>query len=457
MQPTTESRKSGIEVVGDIPWGTHFCQFYRTREDLLDSLIPYIRTGLANNEFCLWVASPPLDADDARAMLSAAMPDLDTCIERGQLKIIEYSDWYVPNRARDFEAVLRMWCEEEKEARSRGYEGLRLTGNTHWVERDEWSSFMAYENQVNQGFGPHRIIALCTYCLDSCEPEGIIDVVQTHQRAIVRRNGQWDLIENSSLKQAKEALHKLNEELEQRVLDRTEQLNAALELRDEFLSLASHELRTPVASLKFYIQGILRAHQRAPLSPEELERRLQKAHEQCRRVDALVTNLLDVSLASTGHLRLHLEDTDLSKIARASADRFEEMLRQAACTLEVIAEAPVIGRWDRLRLEQILNNLLSNALRYAPGKPITLTVTATEDEATIVVHDKGIGIAPEDHLRVFERYAQLAPDVHPGGFGLGLWIVRQLVEALGGNIHLESKLGEGSAFTITLPRRLTTI
>ena len=123
-------RHSGIEVVGDVPWGTHFCQFYETGQDLIEILVPYFHEGLKGNEFCMWVTSEPLQVDQAKAALQAAVPDLDKYIEKGQIEILDYNQWYTKSEKFSADEVLQDWADKLNSALERGYEGLRLTGNT---------------------------------------------------------------------------------------------------------------------------------------------------------------------------------------------------------------------------------------------------------------------------------------------------------------------------------------
>jgi signal transduction histidine kinase len=153
------------------------------------------------------------------------------------------------------------------------------------------------------------------------------------------------------------------------------------------------------------------------------------------------------------HLALTYEEVDLSELAGMTTDRLADSVRHAGCTLSMRADAPVIGVWDRLRVEQVLVNILSNAIKYAPGAPIEVTVTEQDGQAVFSVRDHGPGIAPADQGRIFERFVQLSPtEQHRGGFGLGLWIVRKIVDSFHGTLELTSAPGEGSTFTVTLPR-----
>lgn len=191
-----EARKLGIEVVGDVPWGTHFCQFYQTKEDLIDILIPYFKAGLENNEFCMWVTAEPLEVVEAEKALRKAVKGFAKYVKKGQIEVISYKDWYVKDGKFDSDRVLAGWVSTLEKALEKGFSGLRLTGNTFWLERNGWKAFTDYEAEVNRVIGNYRMIAICTYCLDKCDANEVIDVVKNHQFAIIKRQGKWELIQS---------------------------------------------------------------------------------------------------------------------------------------------------------------------------------------------------------------------------------------------------------------------
>ena len=201
-------RKSGISILGDAPWGTHFCHFYHTKQDLIDVLVPYIKTGLENNEFCMWVTSEPLNCEEARAELQKAVKDLDQYNKKGQIEILDFSQWYTRTGRFDADKVLQGWVDKEQQARKNGFEGLRLTGNTFWIEHKDWKSFSDYEATINNVIHNYKMLAICSYSLDKCDASDILDVFSTHQFALLNHNGKWATIESAERKQAEEALKK---------------------------------------------------------------------------------------------------------------------------------------------------------------------------------------------------------------------------------------------------------
>jgi PAS domain S-box-containing protein len=227
----------------------------------------------------------------------------------------------------------------------------------------------------------------------------------------------------------------------------------AIALRDDFVSIASHELRTPLTSLQLHVEGLLRSAQRgeAPGSSRHLAK-LQAVARQVTRQERLVHELLDFSRVSEGGLDFQLEEFDLSELLEEVADRFEEDLARRQCTLELDTTGPVLGTWERLRMDQVITNLLSNALKYAPSTAIRLKLEADEGSATLHVIDRGPGIAPEDQERIFRRFERAVSRRNYGGFGLGLWLVREIVTRHGGNVSVRSDPGQGATFTVVVPR-----
>ncbi len=199
-------RNSGIDIIGDAPWGTHFCQFYKTKEDLIDILVPYFKTGLENNEFCMWITSEPLSAEEAKNALEKAVPDIDDYLKQGQIEIIPYTEWYVIEGNFNSDKVLDGWVSKLNQALIDGYDGLRLSGNTFWLEKEGWNDFVDYEEAVDNIIGKYQMMALCTYCLDKCTAAEIIDVVNNHEFALIKREGIWEVVESSEHKRTEEAL-----------------------------------------------------------------------------------------------------------------------------------------------------------------------------------------------------------------------------------------------------------
>lgn len=231
----------------------------------------------------------------------------------------------------------------------------------------------------------------------------------------------------------------------------------AVRIRDDFLSIASHELKTPITALHAALQTLERATRQGlggDLVPERVQRLLEIIDLQDKRLIKLVNDLLDVSRISAGRLQLELEEVDLTAIVDDVVERFHEEIVLSGCPLQVEAAGPVIGLWDGSRLEQIVTNLLTNALKYGAGQPVTIALSADATTARLVVTDGGIGIAAEHLERIFGRFERVASPNHYGGVGLGLYIVHEIVAALGGTVGVVSAPGQGATFTVALPLRV---
>lgn len=201
-------RESGIRIIGNVPWGTHFCQFYQSKEDLLNILVPYFVAGLANNEFCMWVTSEPLGVEDAIIVLKKEIPMLDKYFKKKQLEILDYKDWYLKSGKFESSKVLDGWVKKYNIALENGFSGLRLTGNTLWLEKDDWRDFTHYEKAVNDFIKDYKMIAICTYSTDKCGVSEIADVISNHNFAIIKRDKKWDIIESSEQKRLEKQLNK---------------------------------------------------------------------------------------------------------------------------------------------------------------------------------------------------------------------------------------------------------
>lgn len=221
----------------------------------------------------------------------------------------------------------------------------------------------------------------------------------------------------------------------------------AVAVRDEFLAIASHELNTPLTPLKMHIDSL----RRAKFSPKRTAEKLDGASRQVTRLAKLVRELLDVSRISGGRLRIEPERFDLGELAAEIVRRMSDDAQRVGSRLSLRTEQPVVGSWDRMRIDQVFTNLLTNAIKYGAGRPIEVEVSRRGAAGRLVVRDHGIGIAPEHQRRIFERFERAASARHYGGFGLGLWIARQIVEASGGTITVESAAGAGSTFVVDLP------
>jgi signal transduction histidine kinase len=224
---------------------------------------------------------------------------------------------------------------------------------------------------------------------------------------------------------------------------------AAIRARDEFISTATHEIRAPLGTLGLQVQLLARLPD-ADLTPERLRPMFARCERQFKRVTTLLNRLFDFSRISAGRLDLRPEALDLAELAREVVARHAAELEQAGCQVTLRADQPAPGMWDRMRLDQVLTNLLTNAFQHAPGQPIEVAVEAAEGLARLSVTDHGPGISPEHLQRLFERFER--GGARSGGLGLGLYISRKIIEAMGGALRVTSTPGQGACFVVELPR-----
>ena len=231
-------------------------------------------------------------------------------------------------------------------------------------------------------------------------------------------------------------------------------LRDAVAARDEFLSVASHELRTPLTTLKLVTRTLSRANRHARQEEaSDLARQIAVIDRQVVRLETLTSALLDVSRITSGRLALHVESIDLVVLVGEIVNRFRAGHTEGAPVIEFQSETSVIGEWDPSRIDQVVSNLIANAVSYGKGAPFHVSVDTVGDAARIIVRDEGIGIAADQRTRIFERFERAVSSSNYGGLGLGLWIAKQIVSAHGGTIDVDSELGHGATFTVTLPRR----
>jgi hypothetical protein len=194
LKMVAEKRPTGIAFLGDVDWGSHFCQFYKTKKDMLEILVPYFRSGLENNEYCVWVTSDFLTREHAmRAMKS--VPGFSNYVAKGQIEIFPYTDWYLQGGKFDLRRTLDMWIEKHDRALAAGYAGMRVTGNPYWIDnKKDWDDFACYEAEINKVIGGTKLLVLCTYSLKKCGVLEILDVIKNHEFALAMKDGAWQVV-----------------------------------------------------------------------------------------------------------------------------------------------------------------------------------------------------------------------------------------------------------------------
>lgn len=233
-----------------------------------------------------------------------------------------------------------------------------------------------------------------------------------------------------------------------------EELRAAISARDEFIAIAAHELRNPMTPIVGQVQLLLSRARREQVSPALLSG-LEMLEMAVDHYVHRATTLLEITRLNAEDVRLDPASFDLCELVRECVRKYEQLAARAGSTLHCDLGSPVPGVWDRLATEQILDNLVSNAIRYGDGKPVSIEVTSDADWVELRVVDRGIGVAPSDRERIFRRFERAPSAPRSGGFGIGLWLSSKLVEAQAGTLELESEPGVGSTFIVRLPRDVT--
>jgi PAS domain S-box-containing protein len=226
---TVPLRKTGIDFVGDVPWGTHFCHFFETKDDLLATLLPYFKAGLEQSEFCLWLVAEPTTTGDAIGALRRAIPDLARYEAHGSIEIRQGREWYQSAGALDLKGLIGAWDKKLTQALDRGFPGMRVNGSPGELQRKDWRDFSEYEEKFSEWISDKRMVASCSYPLATAGAAEVLDVARTHSFALAKRHGIWEVVETPELREAKANIQQLNDELQRRVVERTAQLGAVNE------------------------------------------------------------------------------------------------------------------------------------------------------------------------------------------------------------------------------------
>jgi signal transduction histidine kinase len=463
---TTEMRKTGIDVLGDMPWGTHFCLFYETKADLLDTLVPYLKTGLEGGEFCLWVVAEPLTVKGATEALKQAVPDIDRYLAGSSIEIVSARDWYLQGGSFDLHRVTCGWHEKLALASARGYAGVRVTGDTAWLGKKDWKDFCEYEEGLNQAVAGQRMAVLCTYPLEACGAVEILDVVRTHQFALAKRQGNWDVVETAGHKQAKAEIKRLNEELEQRVVERTRELMLASEaLREAQTELAyvnrvrtmeqlaasiAHEINQPITAAVTNAEAALNWLDAQPPDVAEVRDALGSIVEDGKRAGDVIDRIR--SLIKKAPPRK--DDLEINQAIREVIALIHgEVVKNGVSLQTRLAAGLPFVQGDRVQLQQVILNLIMNAIEAMSSISDglrELLICSRKDASggvLVAVQDSGPGMKPESFDCLFDAFYT----TKASGLGMGLSICRSIVEAHGGRIWACRTTGPGATVQFTLP------
>jgi C4-dicarboxylate-specific signal transduction histidine kinase len=469
----TEARMASVDVVGDVAaWGAHFCLFYETKQDLLDTLISYCKSGLEREEYCLWIVAEPLTIEEARAALKNAVPDLDRYFASSRLEIVPARDWFLPGGVFDGKTLTASWYEKLASLLAKGYPGMRITGDTTWLSKKEWTHFCDYEDGLNEVIGNQRLAVLCTYPLAACGAPQILDVVRTHQFVLARRHGNWDVLETATLKRAKAELKGHNEELERRVVERTSELIKASEgLREAQAELArvtrlttvgeltasiAHQLRQPLAGAVANSDACLSWLSSQPPNLDEARAAADRTIEAATRASEIIGHMQALfKKAAPERIRVNINEVIEETLGLI---RSEALRNNVSLQAELGSQLPlVLG--DRVQLQQVVLNLVMNgieAMRSVGDRALQLRIRSARhdpNQVVVAVADSGAGIDPQVIGRIFEPFYTTKPQ----GTGMGLAISRSIIEAHGGRLWAEPNTPRGATFQCTLPAAIESV
>jgi signal transduction histidine kinase len=460
----TGLRKTGISVMGDMPWGTHFCHFHEAKQDLLDTLIPYFKAGLEDNEFCLWVISKLLTEEGAWSALRQAVPDLDRYLAERSIEILPHDEWYLKGGAFDFHRVINGWHEKLDQALARGYAGMRAIGCTAWLQKKDWRDFREYETELNESIANHRMILLCAYPLAASGAAEVLDVARVHQLAVARRKGNWEVVGTPELKQAKAEIKRLNEELEQRVIERTRELAAineelrreiserqrleeALRATSEHLRALSASLRSAreeegariarelhdelgsaLTSLKWDLEDIGKLY---------LEAGNQTGSSTLREKIEGMMGLIDAAINTVRRISSELRPGILNDLGLVAAIEWQAQQFEARtgiiCQFDSFVDTTDLSREHATAIFRIFQEALTNIRRHAQATRVNIMIEEEEGEFVLEVRDNGRGIAEDERT---------------GSQSLGLMGMRERAQLVGGRIEITGVAGKGTVLTV---------
>jgi signal transduction histidine kinase len=473
----TETRKASTDVVGDmVGWGNHFCLFYETKQDLLDTLISYCKSGLEKGEYCLWVVAEPVTIEEAIGGLKDAVPELDRHLADSNLELASARDWFLEADTFDGSKAKRNWHDRLARAGAKGYRGVRATGDTTWLgNKKDWTHWCNFEDGMNEVFralvsswatADQRLAMLCTYPLEGCGAPQILDVVRTHQFVLARRYGNWDILETAGLKQAKAEIQRLNDGLERRVVERTSELIKASEaLREaqaelmrvsrlttmgELAASIAHEVNQPLTAITNNSSACLRLLADSNLDPAVLHGALEEIVADSTRASAVlarIRGLIEKAPAEKNVLDINELIQDVLALAGHELQKNRTLVE-----LQLTKPLPLVVA-DRIQLQQVLLNLIMNgieAMTAVTDRPRVVWVQSGTDESgevLVAVRDSGTGLG-SDTDRLFTPFFTTKPK----GMGMGLQISRSIIEAHGGRLWAEPNVPYGAVFSFTVPR-----
>jgi len=445
---TFDTARTGIGRVTDLLWGSHICEFYEHHWDMLDSCAAYFKAGLEDNEMCVWVL-PKIWVHHGWTALQATVSSLQAAREQKKMEIVTVEDCYFFEGALAPEKALDTVKSKLDFALRAGYNGLRLSGDASWLQREHWKYACQFEQRLSTLIADHRVLAMCTYPLAKTNREQVLDVIHSHPVAIAKRDKNWeDLTHQPCLtygQETKQALKSANQELthiKTTLNERTARLGEMNDELDQISYSMIHDMRAPLRAIEGFAT-MLRRQEKESLHPASLEflRRMEAAAE---RMDFLITDVLNY--CKTVQRELRLGSVDVEELL---GDLLKSCQYRADITLEGIFPLVVA---NKAGLAQCFSQLLANSVKFVPtGVRPKVRIWAEKKEGTVRVwvEDNGTGIPKGCGEKIFALFQRMHGRQYKGT-GMGLAIVRKLVERMGAAVGVESEVGKGSRFWIEL-------
>jgi signal transduction histidine kinase len=430
MTPTKHNkqgfRKTGLPVLGDIPWGTHVCQFYHTKEDLIDILVPYFKAGLESHELCVWITSEPLCAQEAKEALAKSVAGLEEHIRSGQIEILSAGEWYLKEGAFDPRRVLKGLIDKHNKALDNGYAGIRVAGNTLWLEKRLWRDFMDYEKELNEIIRRYRIITLCSYCLRDCEISEAIQVSNNHQFALIKNEGKWELLKDNERKLAERKLLAYQWRLkslasELALVDEKEKHRIAVEMRE-------NSAQNLIAS-KVKLEMLSKS-----MSSEEFRKIVD---EVCRLLSATTRDLQSLSLEINSPALYELGfENGVDCLVKEQIDS-KSVIKSK---FEDDGQVKPLSNDIKILLFRSVRELLSNVIEHSHAQNVKVSIRKLGSQIKVRIEDDGVGFSPS---KIAQRKGKQQ--------GFGHFSIGARLRELGGYLEIDSKPEQGCRVTMTAP------
>ncbi|WP_066405494.1 MEDS domain-containing protein [Flavisolibacter tropicus] len=469
---TGSLRKSGIEVLGDIPWGTHFCQFYETPQDLLYTEAAFFKAGLQHNEYCLWILSETnkeLTVEEAASTLRKLLPDLDDYLAADKLEIVSREEWFLKEGIYDLKAIAERFSEKLKQALLRGFDGMRVNGGGAWLLDHFEGELHKLEKKIDQFIVGQPLIILCNFPLPHILGNDMFDVMHNHQFGIARRYGKWEVFETPELLQAKASLKKMNEDLEQlnnkleqRVAERTQQLDEAVQYLK--IEITDHKKAEELLTESYQQIRALTEHLQN-IREEEQIRIARELHDEIgQQLTVLKLNadwlreeidspdktiqkkfkdhmaMVDTAIQSVRKISTELRPSALDDMGLAAAmdwhlNEFEKRTNIQSYFLKS-EKQPELSAKVQTAFFRIFQEALTNVARHARASEVKVTLTQKNSHLHLSIHDNGAGFDPQ---KAKEKRT------------LGLLGMKERAAMIGANYQVQSKSGEGTTVSVLLP------